>query len=115
MHRPGINPLDVRMSDILCDFCHAEWVESRAMVEGHHGSVICGSCLSVAFASVIVADANEAIPGYRCTLCLEERQQSAWRSPAYPEAFVCERCIRLAARQLARDDESGWSAPSQTT
>ncbi len=111
MHRPGTDPLNVQMTDVLCDFCHSDWTADRPMVEGHHGSVICGSCLTVAYAEVVVADLDQRIPSYRCTMCLEEREQSAWRSPAHEEAFICERCIRLAARQLERDPDLPWSAP----
>ena len=102
MHRPGTNPDDVQQSDILCDFCHAPWTEDRPMVEGHHGSIVCGSCLTVACAEVIVAGADDRIDGYKCTMCLENRPDAAWRSPAHDDAFICRRCIELAAGQLAK-------------
>jgi len=111
MHRPGTNPDDVQMSDILCDFCTAVWTEDRPMVEGHHGSVICGSCLSVACASILIAGRDDGAPGCTCTMCLEERSDPAWRSPLRDEAIVCRRCVRLAARQLERDPDFGWRRP----
>ncbi|MFO0873344.1 MAG: hypothetical protein U0575_05170 [Phycisphaerales bacterium] len=114
MHRPGTNPDRVEPSDVLCDFCRREWTEDRAMVEGHHGSIVCGACLRVAYAAVVDAGANDAVEGYRCTMCLESRSDPAWRSPAHPEAFICGRCIHLAARQLERDPDVGWTRPGRT-
>ena len=32
MRKPETDENDVRMSDVLCDFCHREWVEEIAMV-----------------------------------------------------------------------------------
>jgi len=111
MQRPGTNPDDVRMSDILCDFCLSEWTEDRLMVEGHHGSVICGNCLRVAYTAVSVDETDDSFEGWTCTMCLEQRSDPAWRSPMRDEALICRRCIKLAARQLERDPESGWKRP----
>ena len=33
-----------------CDFCRSGWDERLAIVEWHRGSIICGRCLSVAYA-----------------------------------------------------------------
>jgi hypothetical protein len=101
------------MSDILCDFCHAEWVEDLPMVEGHHGSVVCGKCLTVAYRSVVQAGVSTAPAGYQCTMCLENRADPAWQSPAYPEAVICKRCINQAAGALSKDPESGWKRPER--
>ena len=35
MQRPGTDPENVEMSDILCDFCLRAWTKDRPMVEGH--------------------------------------------------------------------------------
>jgi hypothetical protein len=113
MHKPGTDPDHVEMSDVLCDFCRREWVETRPMVEGHHGSVICGDCLRVAFATVVNAGMNTAAAGYKCTMCLENRDDDAWESPAYPEAAICRRCIKMGAVMLERDEESGWRRPEK--
>ena len=62
MQRPGVDPDNVQMSDILCDFCRAEWVETLPMVEGHKGSTICGGCLSEAYLALVQGQApGEAI------------------------------------------------------
>ena len=55
MHRPGSDPLDMRAEDFLCDFCGEHWSEERPMVEGHHGSLACGPCLTAAFRATWLA------------------------------------------------------------
>ncbi len=112
MHRPGTDPDNVRMSDVLCDFCLAEWTEDRPMIEGHHGSVICGNCLRVAYTAVCLAETDDASEDCMCTMCLERRSDPAWQSPVRDEAVVCRRCIKLAARQLERDPDLGWQRPA---
>ena len=113
MQRPGTDPNNVQMSDILCDFCHAEWVEELPLVEGHHGSVVCGKCLTVAYRAVVQAGINSGPEGSKCTMCLETRDEPAWQSPMYPEAVICKRCINLAAGALSKDKESGWVRPAR--
>ena len=96
MQRPGTNPQDVQPSDILCDFCHREWADDVAMVEGHQGSCICGNCLTVAFHAVVGAGqddnprktGSDDVPGCKCTMCLEERTDRVFQSPMYSEAFI---------------------------
>lgn len=96
MHRPGTNPEDVRMEDVLCDFCLRPWTEDRPMVEGHRGSCICAECLACA-----VATANpERAEAGRCSLCLEERTECFWRRE---QAAICARCAKQASRVLAKD------------
>ena len=34
MRKPDTDPDNVRMTDVLCDFCLGEWTEETAMVEG---------------------------------------------------------------------------------
>lgn len=98
------------MSDVLCDFCHREWVEEIAMVEGHQGSCICGRCLRVAWDQVVEGGLDDSIEDWTCTMCLEKREDPCHRSPLHEEAFICRRCIRLSAQALRKDDEA-WDAP----
>ncbi|MBM4100828.1 MAG: hypothetical protein FJ256_01010 [Phycisphaerae bacterium] len=112
VRREGTDPNHVRMEDVLCDFCHTPWTLDRPMVEGHHGSCICGNCLRAAWALTVTAQASdrpEAAPT-KCTMCLEERTDRLFQSPAFPEAFICLRCVRLASRAVARDQEDASTA-----
>jgi hypothetical protein len=111
MHKPGTDPHNVQMSDVLCDFCHREWTEGLPVVEGHHGSIVCGVCLTAAWATVVNEGVGTAKPGYQCTMCLERREEAGWESPAYPEASVCRRCIRMAGVALERDEDLAWRRP----
>lgn len=111
MHRPGADPTDMRAEDFLCDFCGHHWAEDRPMIEGHRGSLVCGRCLSVAYAAVVHAGAGGAVDGPACTMCLETRPEAHWDSPLRDKARICRRCIELAARQLQRDRGSGWRIP----
>lgn len=111
MHRPGSDPSDMRAEDFLCDFCGHHWAEDRPMIEGHRGSLVCGACLSVAYAAVVGSQAGERSLGGACTMCLETRPEPHWTSPLQAQASICRRCIELAARQLARDRSSGWRVP----
>lgn len=84
------------------------------MVEGHRGALICGSCLSVAYAQVVVAEAGQKPPGeVVCTLCLEARDQAHWQSPARDDAWACERCLRQSGQVLEKDPDSGWKRPGR--
>ena len=111
MRKPDTNPESVQMTDVLCDFCHREWDKDIPMVEGHRGSCICGKCLRIAWDSVINGEMNDAIENCNCTMCLEQRSDPFFRSPAWPEAFICRRCIRLTAQALRKNDDSDWDAP----
>ena len=116
MHRPGTNTDDVQPSDILCDFCERPWGDEIPLVEGHQGSCICGNCLTVAWNAVIQAGLNDApadseADPWTCTMCLENRKDPAFRSPARQEAIICRRCIRLSARALDTDTDHAWSKP----
>lgn len=113
MRKPGTDPDNVQISDVLCDFCGGEWTldPPLAMVEGHQGSCICGKCLSVAYRHVVLDKASSVRPGYRCTMCLEERPDPGWESPISAEKSICKRCINQAAGALSKDKESGWSRP----
>jgi hypothetical protein len=111
MRKPGTDENNVQMSDVLCDFCHAEWVEDMPLIEGHHGSCICGKCLTVAYTEIVLHGHNTAPKDYQCTMCLEHRDEPAWQSPAYPEAVVCRRCVKLAAGALHKDKDFAWTKP----
>lgn len=112
MRRDGTDPDNVQMEDVLCDFCRRSWTEETPFIEGHHGSCVCGPCLTAAYRHVILGGADDRVPAYRCTMCLEEREDRCYRSPTHQEAFLCERCIKLASGALVRDKESGWSRPT---
>lgn len=112
MRKPGTDPENVLMSDVLCDFCHTEWTEELPLIEGHQGSIVCGKCVSVAYTQVVLHAQNSARPGYKCTMCLEERPDIAWESPMYPDAIICKRCINLAAGALSKDKSTGWTRPT---
>lgn len=114
MRREGTDPNNVQMSDVLCDFCRCEWTLDLPLIEGHHGSCICGDCLATAYRSVVLAGRDDAISGYRCTMCLEARSDPCFRSQTAPDAFVCRRCIKLGATALERDPDHTWRRPSQT-
>lgn len=112
MHRPGANPAEMHPEDFLCDFCGRAWNGEFPMVEGHQGSLICGSCLTVAYAEVVRAKQGTAPDGYRCTMCLEERDDPGWRSPAREAACACARCLRQAGAQLEKDPDWEWTRPA---
>lgn len=120
MRKPGTDESDVRMSDVVCDFCLREWSEDVPMLEGHHGSCVCGNCLTVAYTDVMLNGRSTAPPGFTCPMCLEGEADRAaldragepgWRSPAREEAVMCRRCIELAAKALDRDGDFDWTKP----
>ncbi len=99
---------------IGCDFCGDDWDQVKAMIEGHHGSVLCLDCLKVALAC-----AAPAAEPFNCTLCLRENLPDTtprW-SPkprpqgANPHAVICEDCLQQAARAFHRDKDIDWSMP----
>jgi ClpX C4-type zinc finger len=112
MRRPGTDENNVQMSDVLCDFCGSSWSDQRPMVEGHQGGCVCGSCLSLAYREVVIAEANLAPTGYRCILCLEARTDPAWASPMREGVHLCKRCIKQSAAVLAKDPDYGWKRPT---
>ena len=86
--------------DFLCDFCGRDWPTAQPFVEGHHGSCICGDCLRMA-----CTGEGGATGGFKCTLCLEPREDLALAAGA---AHLCRRCREQSARTLERDPSSGW-------
>ncbi len=121
MRKPGTDPDNVRMTDVLCDFCRREWTEAVPMIEGHHGSCMCGNCLALAYAEVVVAGSDTAPRDFSCPMCLEagkDREalgrgdEPGWSSPVHEEAVICRRCIELAVQSLEKDKDSGWKRPA---
>ena len=120
MRKPGSDPSNVQMDDVICDFCHREWSAEEPMIEGHQGSCICGKCLTVAYREVVIGKADSATAKYQCTMCLEKEADRAalnrggepgWGSPAYPVASICRRCIKLGAASLHKDSDFDWTKP----
>lgn len=93
-----------------CDFCDTRF-EDAAMIEGHQGSLLCGKCLSAAWMELGVLKGGQANTGAKCTMCLENRNESQWRSPMNEQASVCIRCVRMAATAFERDPDTGWKRP----
>lgn len=120
MRKSGTDPKNVSMSDVLCDFCQRAWTETEPMIEGHHGSCLCGRCLTVAYTAVVLQGGSDAPAEYTCPMCLEGAEdrssmgrgdEPGWQSPLRPEAVLCKRCIELAAKALNRDRDFDWSTP----
>lgn len=103
---------------ISCDFCGSDWdaydeSNSRPMVEGHHGSVICLECVKQALEQMSVR-----VGDYRCTLCVREglpATRPRWTHPNAPpspglnvHAIACRACIRQAARRFHKDTDVPW-------
>lgn len=112
MHKPNTNPDDVQQSDVLCDFCHREWTDDLPVIEGHQGSIICGHCLKLAYRLIFLDKSGNAPPNSKCTMCLENRSELAWQSPAYPESIICKRCANQAAAVLSKDKDYNWQKPT---
>ena len=111
MRREGTDENNLAPEDFLCDFCGNHWADDRPMVEGHRGSLICGKCLSVAYAVVINNNAGELVPEVvTCALCLQHQETPHWKG-ALDNAYVCTKCIRQSAAILQKDKETGWKKP----
>jgi len=124
MHRPGVDPDHVSMTDVLCDFCQRSWTDEIPMVEGHQGACICGRCLAAAWVELVhlrggapPADAGGA---WTCRLCLEGPEDrrsegrshlAGWPSPIDPDAIACGRCVKQAAGVLHKDPDWDWRKP----
>ena len=113
MFRDGANPDSMDMNDVLCDFCHAVWKEDIPMIEGHRGSCICGKCLRMAWGVVVVNKMNDSSGEATCRMCLQEREDPCYQSPAYEDALICRRCIRMSAHTLQMDDDGEWEMPDR--
>lgn len=120
MRKPGTDEMNVQMSDVLCDYCHREWTEDVPIIEGHHGSCICGNCLTIAFTEVVLHPADDMPTEFDCRMCLENAEarkelnranEPGWPSPMHDDAFICRRCIKLAAGALHKDTNFPWQKP----
>jgi len=92
---------------ISCDFCRRDWDGAAAMIEGHHGSILCLECLQLALAQAAAGPEK-----YRCTLCLRVNIPGSlphWRNPAHPEAMVCAECLHQAAGTFSKDPGVDWT------
>ncbi len=110
MQRPGADPNDMTVSDFLCDFCGRAWDGAFPMVEGHQGSLICGSCLTVAWTEVVTLETDAAPAGATCAMCLQEKDDPMWASPVR-KAFACRPCVKQAAGRLHKDPDWDWEKP----
>ena len=124
MFRPGTDENEVRMSDVLCDFCHRAWTEDVPVVEGHQGAIICGNCLAVGYDAIVNHDGGAGVlaGGYACRMCLENDEDRAaldrpgergWPSPLHPDVAICTRCVRMAAEKLTGDPDFAWTPPGE--
>jgi hypothetical protein len=116
MHRPGTDPDNMTMEDILCDFCGQPWTDARPMIEGHRGACVCGNCLSIAYAELVLHKlSDEPNEGEACCLCREEgRPEPHWRTPLFEgeqTKIACRRCVKQAAGALHKDKDTDWSKP----
>ena len=113
MHREGTNPENVQPEDVLCDFCHrAVWAMGLPCIEGHHGSVICGDCLKIAWLEIVGMDGGAGQDGRDCTMCLACHDVHVWESPLHPESLICRRCVKMAGVTLRRDGDYEWETPA---
>ncbi len=96
-----------------CDFCMRAWAEDRPMVEGHKGSLICGSCLSLAYRMAVLADppSGPMADLGSCVMCLQHKDRGAWESPMTTGTWICEECVRNSAKMLEKDKEITWTRP----
>ncbi len=111
MQREGADLNNMEVTDFLCDFCRTPWDGAFPMVEGHHGSLVCGSCLTRAYTEAVAQTGGENPMAGPCTMCLVEKKGRAWRSPDFADARICEPCITLAVTTLEKDRDWGWKRP----
>lgn len=113
MHRDGINPENVQPEDILCDFCgDAAWSKGEPCVEGHQGSIVCGSCLTTAYQTLVLRG-NEQETTEKCRMCLEHREDPVWLGKIEPLAPMCKRCTKQSAGVLTKSKHWDWSKPTE--
>lgn len=113
MHRKGINVNDVQPEDILCDYCgRSAWAGGDPCIEGHQGSIVCGECLSLAYAGLVLNKEGQHVE-IKCRMCLETREGQSWSSEFDNEATICLRCIKQAATALEKSKHWEWSRPTE--
>jgi hypothetical protein len=88
---------------ISCDFCTRDWDGQEAMIEGHHGSILCLECLKLALVEQL------ARPGkFKCTLCLRFNmppEMPRWSNAEHPNATACQECIYQAAKAFHKNKD----------
>jgi hypothetical protein len=93
---------------LACDFCRRDWDGQEAMIEGHHGSIICLECLKRALAECKTAEGGEK---YKCTMCLRFNipgTLAQWRFPENPDAVICRDCIAQSAGTFSKSPHTDW-------
>ena len=88
---------------IVCDFCRRDWDGQEAMIEGHHGSILCLECVKLA-----LEQQQTGTEKYKCTLCLRFNIPPTlprWSNGAHPEAIVCQECLYQAAKAFGRNED----------
>ena len=91
---------------IFCDFCRRDWDGQEAMIEGHHGSILCMQCMKQAIIEQAVGEGK-----YKCNLCLRFNippELPRWSHADHPEGIVCQECLYQAARTFSRTPGLGW-------
>jgi hypothetical protein len=91
---------------LACDFCQRDWDGQEAMIEGHHGSIICLVCLKRALEELKAGDEK-----YKCTLCLRfniPASLAKWSHPEHPEAIACRDCIVQSAGTFSKSPHTDW-------
>ena len=94
---------------VSCDFCRRDWDGQEAMVEGHHGSILCLRCLEQGLREKAVGEGK-----YGCTLCLRfniPETLARWSHPeqsAAPVAVVCQECLYQAAGTFSKSPHTEW-------
>jgi hypothetical protein len=113
MHRDGIDPENVQPEDILCDFCgESSWANGEPSVEGHRGSIVCGSCLSKAYTELILNNTEQRSEA-TCRMCLENSEEPVWLGLVEPIALICKRCTKQSAVVLTKSKHWDWSKPTE--
>lgn len=114
MHREGIDSENVLPEDILCDYCgEAAWSKSQPCIEGHQGSIVCGSCLTMAYKELVLANNKEHQTEEKCRMCLEHRDDPVWLGIIEPNAPICRRCVKQSAGALTKSKHWDWSKPTE--
>lgn len=111
MRRPGVDPSDALLNDVVCDFCFRDWDLAQPVYEGKGLACICMSCLGVAHGHLFGLGLRDAPPTWTCNLCGEFRPGTAWPGVFNPRAIICGRCVKRAVRKMKADPDSGWGKP----
>jgi hypothetical protein len=91
---------------LLCDFCRRDWDGQEAMIEGHHGSILCLECLKKALVEQSPLEGK-----FKCTLCLRFNmppEMPRWSNALHPDAIVCQECLYQAAKAFSRNPDVDW-------